>query len=135
MIQKINILSLAQLVESPAHMAIRVHFGKPSDDCEKLGICFIESRVSTPAKASTPLDDNWADAFIQNDSRGTHFYFVKSSMNANTLKKHFSNNYFIILESITLARKYDPSEEKSEIAITAGEYHLYENDELYYILL
>ncbi|MEM6316920.1 MAG: hypothetical protein AAF960_04580 [Bacteroidota bacterium] len=85
------------LATDPIQMEIV--FGRPSKECQDLGICRINLITDLPNDAlrdCTCINHVWVH---QNQMGQLHFRFPKNQMNPENLNTQFVDNYFTVQES------------------------------------
>jgi hypothetical protein len=83
----------------PAEAYVEVEFGTPSNHCLHMGIC----HVTIPQAGSLNPCPCRAKAWLRSwEGRGVVFSFLKDEMSASTMRRHFYEGFFTVVESYSL---------------------------------
>lgn len=105
-------------------ITFKLEFGKPSCDCCGFGFCRFEIGFDFNKEKIPLAGDGSAFGTITLQNGKALFTFYKKSMSPETIKKYFSNGYFIVDEKILLPEEITKLLKISKYEVPIGRYKI-----------
>lgn len=95
-----------------------VGFGRPTNACDGIGICVVSSSIRDGIK------DNFGNAEFTFGRNGqvSEMFVLANSLTKNTIKKHFSEDHFTVIDPFESSLKIGDKEYK--LSIASGKYKI-----------